>query len=78
MSKKYFCDHCEMEIYYSNKVSITNHSDIGGFNILKGETTDKFFIHKKNFDRLDYCNVDHMVRGITGNKYRAIEIERCK
>ena len=75
MSKRYYCDHCDREILYSNKVSITNTNNKGGFNILKGEPTDKEFIHRKNFTRLDYCDVDHMVRDLTSNKYKAVKLE---
>ena len=79
MSKKYFCDHCDNEIHFSKKVSITTNGEDASFNILKGESRDEGeYIHRKNFFRLDYCNVDHMIRSLTSNKYAAVKLEEIK
>ena len=75
MSKKYFCDHCEREVHKSKKVSITTNSENTGFNILKGNTNEVFFIHRKNFFRLDYCSMNCMVKDITNSRYEAVKVK---
>lgn len=77
MSKHYKCDNCESEIHYSKKVSVTANGENATFNILKGDSAHSGeYIHRKNFYRLDYCNVDCMIRSLTGNKYKAIKLEQ--
>ena len=76
MSKHYMCDHCDSEIHYSKKVSVTTNGDHATFNILKGDLAhDGEYIHRKNFFRLDFCNIDCMVRSLTSNKYKAVKLE---
>ena len=79
MSKHYTCDNCDNTIHPSKKVSITTNSEGATFNILKGDSRRTGeFIHRKNFYRLDYCNVDCMIRSLTSNKYKAVKLDKHK
>ncbi len=74
MSKRYYCDRCDREIYQGNKLSITTNEKIVGFNIIQGdEFHDGERVEMKNFMRLDYCDINCLVRHATGGKYSAIE-----
>lgn len=77
MSKHYMCDHCDSEVHHSKKVSITTNSDDRGFNILQGDSSHSGeYIHRKNFFRMDFCNVNCMVRSLTNDKYEAVILEK--
>ncbi len=77
MSKLYICDHCDCEVHWSRKVSITPNGDNASFNILQGDSShDGEYIHRKNFFRLDFCNVNCMVKSLTGSKYKAVRVEK--
>tara|TARA_R110000850_G_scaffold253958_1_gene379211 strand:- start:211 stop:465 length:255 start_codon:yes stop_codon:yes gene_type:complete len=72
MSKHYMCDHCDSEIHFSKKLSITANE---GFNILMGDSSkDKEYIHRKNFYRLDFCNINCMVQSLSQSKYKAVKL----
>jgi hypothetical protein len=76
MSKHYTCDHCDNEVHWSRKVSITTNGDNASFNIIQGNSTHyKEFIHRKNFYRLDYCNVNCMIKSLTSSKYEAVKVK---
>ena len=77
MSEHYTCDNCDAVIHPSKKVSITTNSEDATFNILKGDSRHTGeLIHRKNFYRLDYCNVDCMIRSLTSNKYKAVKLDK--
>ena len=76
MSKHYKCDHCDREVHYSKKVSITGNDD-SSFNVLKGNCSDGgSFIHRKNFYRMDFCDLNCMVKSFTNSKYKVVKVDK--
>jgi hypothetical protein len=74
MSKKYFCDHCDTELHERSKLSITPHDGKSGIDIHQGDhNSGEFFIHRNNFSRFDFCDLDCMVQCLSGGKFKVIK-----